>query len=76
MKLIYKFTKLILCKLMYFYWKISYLEKVLYTGPGQPGGPDCIGGGGRPCPTLATAINIFILFNINNRKIICSMCNF
>ena len=33
--------------------------------------------GGRPhCPTLATAPNIFILFNINNRIIICSTYDF
>ena len=64
---------------MYFYWKISYFGNFLYTGPGQPGGPRLYGGGAGPyCPTLATAPNIFILFNIlvNNLIIISSTCDF
>ena len=45
---------------MYFYWKISYSENLLYTAPGQPGGTKTLseGGGGWPLPgpTLATAL--------------------
>ena len=38
---------------MYFYWKISYSENLLYTAPGQPGGTKTLSEGGGAGPSLA-----------------------
>ena len=55
-----------LCELKYFYWKISYFGKFLYTAPGQPGrGAKTLSGGPAPPPAprwLRPCIYMFILY--------------
>ena len=59
-----------------FIGKFLILEIFYIPAQANQAGQDFIRGAGPPCPTLATATNIFILFNINNRIIICSTCDF
>ena len=70
---IYKFKKLILymCVFLlenFLFWKLSIYR------PRPTRRAKTLLRGGRPhCPTLATAPNIFILFNINNLIITCDV---